>query len=77
MVVHASTHLSDEGDAPAAQLCDFCAVSNTLQNMAGGCAMPDVAANPVPDHAVEAAAAPQPPAAAFTAFRSRAPPILL
>lgn len=78
MLAHASTHLQvDPHGAPAAQLCDECLCSGALQNMVGD-SPAVVAAVEAPDLRIHDA----PPiesiaGGVFTAFRSRAPPILL
>jgi len=77
LVAHAGTHLGEERDAPAAQLCDYCVSASALQHVAGGPAGVDFPVTVSHDSAVEACAGVQPARASFTAFRSRAPPRFL
>jgi hypothetical protein len=78
MVVHASTHLkADPHASTPQQLCGECLSFASMQNVVGGSLdvlVPVVVAH---DHALEVAAADCVPRETFTAFRSRAPPILL
>lgn len=78
MLAHASTHLkADAHGGTATQLCGECLCSGALQNMVGGTAPVLFAVHVSHDAAVASHAIVSVPAAAFTAFRSRAPPILL
>jgi hypothetical protein len=77
MVVHASTHLKNDGDAPTGQVCDYCITSSALQNMGGGDASFGFAVTVAHAEAIETVPADRPVAAAFNAFRSRAPPQIL
>jgi hypothetical protein len=77
MVVHASTHLNtDPHSAPSqSKLCGECVSFASMQNAVGG--MPPVvfAVTVVPDTAPDSDAASQVSPRAFSAFRSRAPPV--
>jgi hypothetical protein len=79
MVVHASSHFdSDPHTTPSpSQLCGECASFTPMQNMVGGASMVvfavHVSHDPALDHAVVASV----PHCAFSAFRSRAPPVSL
>jgi len=77
MVVHASSHLkTDPHGAPAqSQLCGQCASFSPLQNMVGSAPAVLFAVHASHDRALEVAAIASVPSGAFTAFRSRAPPI--
>jgi len=77
MVVHASTHLkADPHAAPTQnQLCGECVSFASMQNAVGGTPAVVFAVIVTPDAAPESDAASQVPHRAFTAFRSRAPPI--
>jgi hypothetical protein len=78
MLAHASKHLNtDAHGVPAAQLCGECLCSGALQNLAGGAAPVLFAVHVSHDAAIGARADQSVRAHAFTAFRSRAPPILL
>ena len=77
MVVHASTHLrADPHTTPSQQqLCGQCASFAPMQNMVGG-APGMVLAIRLPHHrALDTIAVVSVPHRAFSAFRSRAPPI--
>jgi hypothetical protein len=77
MVVHASSHLNSDPHATPtqAQLCGECASFSPVQNLVGGA--PTVALElPVSrDAAFADAAVASVPCRAFSAFRSRAPPL--
>jgi hypothetical protein len=77
LVAHASTHMGEEGDAPVAQVCDYCVSSSALQHAAGGGTPFEFAVTVSRDSAVDAREAIEPARAGFTAFRSRAPPRFL
>jgi len=77
LVAHASTHLGEERDAPAAQVCDYCVSSTALQHVAGGGTPLDFPVTIARDSAVDRHEAIEPARAGFTAFRSRAPPRFL
>lgn len=77
LAVHASTHLKDDGDTPAGQVCDYCISSSALQNLGGCDAGIEFPVTVALAEAIEALPADQPVAAVFTAFRSRAPPQIL
>jgi hypothetical protein len=76
MVVHANSHLrTDPHAAPTqAQLCGQCASFAPMQNMLGNAPVVLFAVHISHDRATDASAIASAPAAAFTAFRSRAPP---
>jgi hypothetical protein len=76
MLAHASTHLKvDPHGAPAAQLCAECLAAGSMQNMVGS-APTVVLAVELPHYRVSHAVTFESiPSRAFTAFRSRAPPI--
>lgn len=74
-VVHASTHLKDESHASAAQLCGHCLTSAPLQSMVGGGATVVLPVTIVHTPAIDSDAEYLAPQRAFTAFRSRAPPV--
>jgi len=77
MVVHASTHLKADPHARPAQsqLCGECVSFASMQNAVGGTPTVVFAATVSPDAAPESESASQVPHRAFSAFRSRAPPI--
>lgn len=75
MVVHASTHLKADPDTAAKQRCGQCLTSAPLQNMVGGGAIVIPTVEVTHDHAVAAIAVADAPHRAFSAFRSRAPPL--
>ena len=77
MVVHASTHLkADRHAAPTQnQLCGECVSFASMQNAVGGTPAVVFAVAVIPDAAPESDAVSQIPHRAFSAFRSRAPPI--
>ena len=77
MVVHASTHLKQKPHATPtqAQLCGECVSFAPMQNMVGGAPTVVLAVHVSHDRALEFAAAVSVPHRAFTAFRSRAPPV--
>jgi hypothetical protein len=77
MVVHASTHLkSNPHAAPTqAQLCGECLSFAPMQNIVGGAPTVVLAVEVSHDRAFECAAVVSVPRRAFSAFRSRAPPI--
>jgi hypothetical protein len=78
MVVHASTHLKSDPHAPTQQLlCGECLSFAPLQNMVGGASAVVLAVNVPHDRAADCAAISHAPHRAFTAFRSRAPPLFL
>jgi len=74
-VVHASTHLKDDSHATAAQLCSHCLTSAPLQSMVGGGATTVLPVTILRAPAIDSDAEYLAPHRAFTAFRSRAPPI--
>jgi hypothetical protein len=77
MVVHASSHLKADPDATPTQqqLCGQCASFAPMQNMVGGAPTVVLAVHVSHDRALEFAAVISVPHRAFTAFRSRAPPV--
>ena len=77
MVVHASSHLKADPHATPtqAQLCAQCASFAPMQNMVGGAPAVLFAVHVSHDRALDVAAIASVPSSAFTAFRSRAPPI--
>ena len=78
MVVHASTHYTNPHATPTqAQLCGECASFAPMQNMVGGAPTVVLAVHVSHDRALDFAAAHSVPHRAFTAFRSRAPPVSL
>jgi hypothetical protein len=79
MTAHASTHFkSDPHTVPAQQqLCSQCVSFAPLQNMVGGAPVVVLVVNVSHDRALDCAERALAPSAAFTAFRSRAPPTLL
>jgi len=76
MVVHASSHLNPDPHATPTQtqLCDECVSFASMQN-AVGCTPAVLAVVVSHDRALESDAYSSTPHDAFTAFRSRAPPI--
>jgi len=76
MVVHANSHLrSDPHATPTqAQLCGQCASFAPMQNMVGNAPAVLFTVQVSLDCAADCAAISSVPSAAFTAFRSRAPP---
>jgi hypothetical protein len=77
MVVHASTHLrADPHATPTqSQLCGECLSFAPMQNMVGGAPTVVLTVQVAHDRAVECVAISSVPHRAFTAFRSRAPPV--
>ncbi|HEU4779911.1 MAG TPA: hypothetical protein VFS58_08530 [Steroidobacteraceae bacterium] len=77
MVVHASSHLDSDSHATPTQqqLCGECASFAPLQNMVGGAPGLVLAVHVSHDRALERAAIVSVPHRAFSAFRSRAPPV--
>ena len=77
MVVHASTHLNTDPHAAPTQskLCGECVSFASMQNAVGGTPPIVFAVTISPDAALESDAIVSVPNRAFTAFRSRAPPI--
>jgi len=77
MVVHANSHLKADPHATPtqAQLCGQCATFAPMQNMVGGAPITVLAVSVFHDRALDLAAIVSVPHHAFTAFRSRAPPI--
>jgi hypothetical protein len=77
MVVHAGSHLkADSHSTPTQQLlCGQCASFAPLQNMVGGAPAVLLAVHVSHDRALDSAAVASVPHHAFTAFRSRAPPV--
>ena len=77
MVVHASTHLKQNPHATPtqAQLCGECLSFAPMQNMVGGAPTALLAVHVSHDRALDIAAVVSVPHRAFTAFRSRAPPV--
>ncbi|HEY6123969.1 MAG TPA: hypothetical protein VIV63_04910 [Steroidobacteraceae bacterium] len=77
MVAHASSHLNSDLHAKptAGQLCGECASFSPVQNMVGGAPIVVLAVQVSHDRAAECAAVVSLPHRAFSAFRSRAPPI--
>jgi hypothetical protein len=75
-IAHASSHLNPDSHAnPTQQLCGQCASFSPLQNMAGGALTAVLIVQFSHDSAHERVAAVSVPHRAFTAFRSRAPPL--
>jgi hypothetical protein len=74
MAVHASTHLGADPDAAAAQVCDYCLTSTSLQSMVDGVAATPVAVNVARQCPQESVGHQEAPKRSFTGFRSRAPP---
>ena len=79
MVVHANSHLKTDPHATPtqAQLCGQCASFAPMQNMVGGGPAVLFVVHVPHDRAAECAAISSVPSAAFTAFRSRAPPCVI
>jgi hypothetical protein len=77
MVVHASTHLkSNQHATPTqAQLCGECLSFAPMQSMVGGAPTVVLAVHVSHDRALESATFVSVPHRAFSAFRSRAPPV--
>lgn len=77
MVVHASGHLDADphGTPTQQQLCGECATFSPLQNMVGGPPTVALAVQVSHDRARDCAAFVNVPHRAFSAFRSRAPPV--
>ena len=77
LVVHASTHLKQNPHAAPtqSQLCGECLSFAPIQNMVGGAPTVLLAVHVSHERAVDCAAVVSVPHRAFTAFRSRAPPI--
>jgi hypothetical protein len=77
MVVHASTHLNQNPHATPtqAQLCGECLSFAPVQNMVGGAPTVVLAVQVAHERALDCAAIVSVPHRAFSAFRSRAPPI--
>lgn len=79
MVVHASSHLNSDPHATPtpSQLCGECASFAPMQNMVGGASTVVLAVHVPHDPALDDAVVPSVPHRAFSAFRSRAPPVSL
>jgi hypothetical protein len=79
MVVHANSHLrSDPHATPTqAQLCGQCASFAPMQNMVGSAPAVLFSVHVFHDRAAACDAIASVPSAAFTAFRSRAPPSVI
>ena len=77
MVVHASSHLKQDPHATPTQqqLCGQCASFAPMQNMVGGSPTVLLAVTVSTDRALECDAIVSVPHRAFSAFRSRAPPV--
>ena len=77
MVAHASTHLKQNPHATPTQtqLCGECASFAPMQSMVGGAPTVLLAVHVSHDRAADCIAAISVPHRAFTAFRSRAPPV--
>jgi hypothetical protein len=77
MVVHASSHLNSDPHATPtqSQLCGECASFSPMQNMVGGASTLALDVPVSRDAAFAAAAVVSVPHRAFSAFRSRAPPV--
>jgi hypothetical protein len=77
MVVHASSHFKADPHATPtqAQLCAQCASFAPMQNVVGSAPAVLFAVHVSHDRAQDLAAISSVPSSAFTAFRSRAPPI--
>jgi hypothetical protein len=77
MVVHANSHLkADPHAAPTpSQLCGQCASFAPMQNMVGGAPIVLLEVQVSHDRAFECEAIVSVPQRAFSAFRSRAPPV--
>jgi disulfide bond formation protein DsbB len=76
MALHASSHLKADPHATPtqAQLCGQCASFSPVQNMVGNAPAILFVVHVSHDRAADCAAIASVPSAAFTAFRSRAPP---
>jgi hypothetical protein len=78
MVAHASTHLkADPHATPSKLLCGECLSFAPMQNMVGGAPTVVLAVKISPDRAPDCVAISSVPHRAFSAFRSRAPPVSL
>jgi DUF2946 family protein len=79
MVVHASSHLKADPHATPAksQLCGECISFSSMQNMVDGAPTVAVTVTVSHDRALEIEAVSVVPHRAFSAFRSRAPPVSL
>jgi len=79
MVVHANSHLKADPHATPtpSQLCGQCASFAPMQNMVGGGATLVLALPVSHDRALDCDAIVSVPHRAFSAFRSRAPPVSL
>jgi hypothetical protein len=77
MVVHASSHLKPDPHATPtqSQLCGECISFTSMQNMVGGTSTVADAVTVTQDRARECDAVSLAPHRAFSAFRSRAPPV--
>jgi len=77
MVLHANSHLKADPHATPtqAQLCGQCASFSPMQNMVGGAPPVLFAVHVSHDRAADVTAVVSVPHRAFTAFRSRAPPL--
>ena len=75
MAVHASTHLKLDPHAAPVQTCGECQTFAPLQSMAGGGAINVITVSVQHDHVAPAESISLAPHRAFTAFRSRAPPV--
>lgn len=77
MVVHASSHLNSDPHATPtqSQLCGECISFGSMQNVVGGSPTVVAAVTVFPDRALECDAVSVVPHRAFSAFRSRAPPV--
>jgi hypothetical protein len=79
MVVHASSHLDSDPHALPTQnqLCGECASFSPLQNLVGGVSTVIFSVHVPHDPALESQIVASVPHRAFSAFRSRAPPVSL
>jgi hypothetical protein len=77
MVLHAGSHLKADPHATPtqAQFCGQCASFAPMQNMVGGAPAVLLAVHVSHDRAIDSVAVVSVPDRAFSAFRSRAPPI--
>jgi len=75
MVAHASTHLKSEPHPAQSQLCSQCLSFAPLQHMVGGGSAVILTVDVSPGRAVDTVAEFLAPRQAFSAFRSRAPPV--
>jgi hypothetical protein len=77
MAMHATSHVnSDQHARPTqSQLCGTCLSFAPMQNMVGGAPVVVLAVRVTHDHALERVQVANVPHRAFSAFRSRAPPI--